>query len=243
VSRRRASLHCLRLGPAHAPLCAWACELVFVLLFGLKLCLDQHARAGMAYLVWYRRVLRIPVCNEFKLDLIRPMPESGRGTVYELHIMTPGGAEKLYARKVRDTGIALHGLRSPLAVGGAAGWDVGRGAAGGGGAAGGCSGTDRARTMGSPCACRLELVVEDLGRRRATSADAPPPRIAPCAQVVLATGIQGGGECETPPARARAVAVLPLPCPAALLAAAHAMDLAKTWSGGRSVAVNIEAAL
>ncbi|GIL81436.1 hypothetical protein Vretimale_988 [Volvox reticuliferus] len=54
----------------------------------------------MAYLIWYRRVLSIPVRNSWKVDLIRPLPLESRGTMYELYTNTPAGETKIYARKV-----------------------------------------------------------------------------------------------------------------------------------------------
>ncbi|KXZ46764.1 hypothetical protein GPECTOR_41g729 [Gonium pectorale] len=63
--------------------------------------LDKIPRGEwMDYLVWYRRVLSIPMRNAAKVDLIRPLPTDNRGTMFELALITPSGADKVYARKV-----------------------------------------------------------------------------------------------------------------------------------------------
>ncbi|KAG2430092.1 hypothetical protein HXX76_010191 [Chlamydomonas incerta] len=64
--------------------------------------LDKIPRGEwMDYLVWYRRVLDIPVQNSTKVDVIRPLPEGPRGCLYEVVVNTPTCAgTKIYARKV-----------------------------------------------------------------------------------------------------------------------------------------------
>ncbi|GLC38216.1 hypothetical protein PLESTB_001086900 [Pleodorina starrii] len=63
--------------------------------------LDKIPRGEwMEYLVWYRRVLNIPVRNACKVDLIKPLPLESRGTMFEVCVNTPEGTDKVYARKV-----------------------------------------------------------------------------------------------------------------------------------------------
>lgn len=51
----------------------------------------------MAYLRWYRQILQLPVINEVKLTLIRPLEDN----IHRLHIDGPGApADQILARKV-----------------------------------------------------------------------------------------------------------------------------------------------
>ena len=59
--------------------------------------LDKIPRIDwMHYLIWYRKVLNIPVKNEVKLDVIEPSTDS----IHKLHIIEKGESKTIHARKV-----------------------------------------------------------------------------------------------------------------------------------------------
>ncbi|KAG2497447.1 hypothetical protein HYH03_004603 [Edaphochlamys debaryana] len=65
--------------------------------------LDKIPRGEwMDYLIWYRRVLGIPVRNSAKVDVIRPLDTSGPGTMFEVALVDPssGETDTIYTRKV-----------------------------------------------------------------------------------------------------------------------------------------------
>lgn len=59
--------------------------------------LDKIPRTEwMDYLIWYRKVLNIPVKNEVKLDVIEPTEDE----IHKLHVVEKGERQTFFARKV-----------------------------------------------------------------------------------------------------------------------------------------------
>ena len=54
----------------------------------------------MEYLVWYRRVLRIPVQNSTRVELIEPLDPADASAGYRVRAQRAGQPQTLFARKV-----------------------------------------------------------------------------------------------------------------------------------------------
>lgn len=54
----------------------------------------------MEYLVWYRRVLNIPVINGTRVQLIEPLDRADASAGFKVTVLRSGRMDQMFARKV-----------------------------------------------------------------------------------------------------------------------------------------------